>query len=91
MKMDLEEFNQIITTIVTSAAGDPTIITGLPDVDLANEQLKFTRALEICEKIETFRQHNPEQAKHYNWYDNLGLTNVREELAQFWAEHRVGE
>lgn len=53
--MTKDEFDHVILSIIEAAEGDPTIMTGLPPVDLKNEQLRFTRALEICEKVEALK------------------------------------
>ena len=84
--MDDLKYNKVLSAIFIAAQGDPSIMTGLPAVDLSNPQLAFTRAIEICEKVETLisldRQH------HYQWYENLGLENPLIELKKYWAERQ---
>ena len=90
--MNETEFQRVCQAILDAAVGDLSIMAGLVNVDLSNEQLRFTRVLEICEKVEALRNSDDEDtdvSEHYNWYGNLGLDDVRGQLTAFWAQRRM--
>ena len=81
-----QDFEEAVSKILFLASKDSSIMTGLPDVDLQDPQLRFVRVIEICEKIELLRKSAPDR---YDWYLRLSSSDVKKELAWHWANRRV--
>ena len=91
--MTEEQFQKIIDAIVQQAKPLPHIMTGLPAIDERNDQLRFTRALEILEKIVALEDSAKEQEKRaVVWIDSFGFSreDLRTELQKHWAQKQVG-
>ena len=82
--MNDEQYEKLTNTILSASAGDTTIMTGLPNVDLSDSFLKYVRILEICFKVEGLKKLNREETDYYGWYDNLGYDNPKEEIMRYW-------
>lgn len=90
--MNKEKFWITIQAIVDGAKPNQHIMTGLPAIDESNEQLRFTRAIEILEKATNlYDTANATEKKGMEFLNSFGtdMKTLTTELQKFWASYRV--
>lgn len=86
------EFTNAVQTLLDGARGNMQVMTGLPAIDETNDQLRFTRALEILEKIISLKDSStPAELKALEWANRLStdLPTFRTSFMKHWSEKRV--
>lgn len=86
------QFTAAIQKILDGARANPQLMTGLPAIDEANEQLRFTRALEILDKaIELESGSSPDEKKAQMFLDKIEGTRkeLKAAITKHWAMKRA--
>jgi hypothetical protein len=81
--MDAETFRSVVNSIIRLAEGNHELLAGLPPIDVGNEQLCFTRTLEILDKgISLDSIVNDQEANSFEFLDSFGMHRkiLRDEL-----------
>ena len=85
--MDDASFEKAVRTLIDGARGNSQIMTGLRQIDEAIPQLRFTRALEILEKIQILWSQMTQAEKNaLDWYTKIQPSFSKQELTDHWTK-----
>lgn len=87
--MTREEFNHFTIAVHNIGMAVPVISTGLPVVDMAVDELKYIRAVEILTKIKNMDNFTTAERHALKWILDLGDLDIKiKELNWYWANRK---